>query len=414
MKNKLLLKVMVLFGFLLLLMTSKAYASSEYNYTQTGDNIVITAYTGNSTTITIPSSIDGYNVIAIGDHAFDESRNSLTHASQLREVTLSEGITTIRDFAFVGCSNIEKVTLPSTITDIGDTSFLSCSKLKEINIPQSLKSFKTHVFQETAFTEFTIPEWFESIGSGCFRICRSLKKLIVRSNNVEFDDSALEYCSNDLIIYGNQGSTAQAYANEKNITFKLLSELDNTTPTPEPEPDPEPNPGDVTVGSKIVLDKTSLNLKVGDTATLNVSFVEMVKTNIKWTSSVNKVATVADGKVTALSEGTTVITAETLDGKYKATCSVKVTKADNNQDNTNSNSNGTNGNTNGNTNGSTTGNQNSNNSNGTYLVSNNGTDTTTASDGKIPQTGESHIVLLFISIIAGIGIVNFIKLKRIK
>lgn len=46
-----------------------------------------------------------------------------------------------------------------------------------------------------------------------------------------------------------------------------------------------------------------------------------------WSSDNEQVATVENGKVTAVGAGTTTITVETKDGEFTATCEVTVSKA---------------------------------------------------------------------------------------
>lgn len=79
--------------------------------------------------------------------------------------------------------------------------------------------------------------------------------------------------------------------------------------------------------TSISLDKTTATLEVPNTLKLNAT-TNSDKT-ISWTSSKENVATVdSNGNVKAIAEGTTVITA-TVDGK-SATCTITVTKANNN------------------------------------------------------------------------------------
>lgn len=74
--------------------------------------------------------------------------------------------------------------------------------------------------------------------------------------------------------------------------------------------------------SKVTLDKTSADMYVGDTLTLNATVTPADATNstVSWKSSDEKVATVKDGVVTALKEGVVTITA-TAEGK-SASCKV--------------------------------------------------------------------------------------------
>lgn len=51
---------------------------------------------------------------------------------------IPEGVTTIGDAAFSGCSSITSVTIPEGVTDIETGSFATCSSLTNITLPSSL------------------------------------------------------------------------------------------------------------------------------------------------------------------------------------------------------------------------------------------------------------------------------------
>ena len=72
------------------------------------------------------------------------------------------------------------------------------------------------------------------------------------------------------------------------------------------------------VTDSVTLDKTSLTLNVGDTATL----VATATGTVTWTTSDNSVVTVVNGKLTAVGAGTATVTATC--GTAKATCTVTV------------------------------------------------------------------------------------------
>ena len=78
----------------------------------------------------------------------------------------------------------------------------------------------------------------------------------------------------------------------------------------------------------VTLDKDAVELTEGAditlTATVNPS--NATNKNISWTSSDNAIATVENGKVTAVKAGTATITVKTEDGNKTATCAVTVNK----------------------------------------------------------------------------------------
>ena len=81
----------------------------------------------------------------------------------------------------------------------------------------------------------------------------------------------------------------------------------------------------------VSLDKTTLALKVGDTATLKATVEpdDAGNKDVEWTSDDPSVATVdKDGKVTAVAKGNTKIKVTTLDGTFVAICEVTVTVED--------------------------------------------------------------------------------------
>lgn len=96
-------------------------------------------------------------------------------------------------------------------------------------------------------------------------------------------------------------------------------------PKVTPEPGPEPGPEPVAVES-VTLDQPSLDLFIGDTRTLTATVLpdDADDKTVVWSSSDKAVASVENGTVTALADGTAVITAKA--GEKSATCSVTVTK----------------------------------------------------------------------------------------
>lgn len=80
----------------------------------------------------------------------------------------------------------------------------------------------------------------------------------------------------------------------------------------------------------ITLDKNRADMNVGDVLTLKatVSPENADDPTITWTSSNDKVATVENGVVKAVSAGDVTITATTVDGGYAATCAIEVKNHD--------------------------------------------------------------------------------------
>ena len=101
------------------------------------------------TSITIPDSVTtiGYNAFAYcssltefrGKYASEDGRcliidgtlNSFAPAG-LSEYNIPDGVTTIGNYAFQGCSNLTSITIPDSVTTIGVYSFAFCSSLTSV------------------------------------------------------------------------------------------------------------------------------------------------------------------------------------------------------------------------------------------------------------------------------------------
>lgn len=79
----------------------------------------------------IPSNIEGFPVVEIGEDVF--FTNSMSH------VTIPIGIESIGTGAFFGCSNLTIVDIPDGVTSIGENAFRSCTNLKEVWLPNSME-----------------------------------------------------------------------------------------------------------------------------------------------------------------------------------------------------------------------------------------------------------------------------------
>ncbi|MBR4081883.1 MAG: leucine-rich repeat protein, partial [Clostridia bacterium] len=103
--------------------------------------------------------------------------------TQLHNITLSEGVTTIGNSAFFGCYGMQSVSLPSTLTSIGNTTFAFCNSLTTVTIPASVSSIGDSAFESCyGLTTVTIPASVTSIGSNAFASCYDLTTVNVPCN----------------------------------------------------------------------------------------------------------------------------------------------------------------------------------------------------------------------------------------
>ena len=136
----------------LLLVTPAALLADDFLYEIRGSVLYITGYTGPGGAVTIPSTLDGHPVEAIGEWAF-ESCSSLT------SVTLPDSVATIGGYAFESCNRLEKVMVGSGVTFIDDCAFAYCPNLTSAIFPGNAPAFEGDLFSgSSAVTVYRLME----------------------------------------------------------------------------------------------------------------------------------------------------------------------------------------------------------------------------------------------------------------
>ncbi|HHX95732.1 MAG TPA: leucine-rich repeat protein, partial [Clostridia bacterium] len=117
--------------------------------------------------------------------------------SNLKSISMPEGLTIIGENAFMGCTGLTNISFPEGVTSIGPGTFYSCTGLREISFPESLVS---------------ISDW-------AFQNCSSLKGITFNSAAVKIYDSQYVIPAGTKITgYANSG--AERYARKYGRTFE--------------------------------------------------------------------------------------------------------------------------------------------------------------------------------------------------
>ena len=137
------------------------------------------------TSVTIPNS-----VTSIGNNAFNR-------CSGLTSIIIPESVTSIGGYTFFGCSGLISVTIPNSVTSIGSYAFSGCSGLTSITIPNSVTSIGNNAFNRcSGLTSVTIGNSVTSIGNFAFYYCTSLTSVTIPSSVTSIGERAFSYCYN--------------------------------------------------------------------------------------------------------------------------------------------------------------------------------------------------------------------------
>ena len=117
---------------------------------------------------------------------------------------IPNGVASIGDCAFQGCSRITNIVIPDTVTHIGYNAFAYCG-LTGITIPNSVTSIDEGAFYHCKLTNITIPKSVTSIGNRVFNVSIGLMGVTVEEGNTKYDsrencNAIIETDSNTLVF----------------------------------------------------------------------------------------------------------------------------------------------------------------------------------------------------------------------
>ena len=173
-------------------------AESIYSTAKLGDTdtCVITAIKRTSEKMQIPSVINGYEVVAIGDEVF-RGLNS----EEVKQIILPSSVTTVGNYAFYECRGI-KITVQGALTHVGEFAFGSCDALSAITFGEGLTEISFGAFSGCiALKEIRLPESLVSVCENAFEECTSLSTVMMHASTKSVEDCAFRFCDNLSAVY---------------------------------------------------------------------------------------------------------------------------------------------------------------------------------------------------------------------
>ena len=132
------------------------------------------SYDADSKTLTI----DGEGDIPDCESPADVWWYAVRHC--VEEIEISDGITSIGDYAFYYCPELEKIEIPQSVTSFGELSFAFCSSLEALELPAGLESIGDSCFEAcTSLGGIYVPATVCEIGERAFALCSDLEEVIV-------------------------------------------------------------------------------------------------------------------------------------------------------------------------------------------------------------------------------------------
>ena len=133
-----------------------------------------------------------------------------------------EGLPTVFQGTFNGCSSLQSIYIPESIIDIADDTFSDCSSLQSISIPDSVTSIGSSTFRDcSSLQSINIPNSVTSIGYSAFEYCSSLQSINIPNSVTSIGDYAFSNCSsiNKVIISSSAAIGSNVYYFQNYTTF---------------------------------------------------------------------------------------------------------------------------------------------------------------------------------------------------
>lgn len=183
--------------------------TEDYLYEDIPGGIRITKYLGNEEYLTIPAQIDGKKVLELddgedGDFVF----YNFGEESDIKEITLPEGLERIGYSVFSYLSHLEAVHFPESLGSIGAHAFLDCTSLERIELPGCEINYDSMFEGCESLKEVTLPEGAEELFL-TFSKCTALESITIPAS-VEQLDYAFDGCTSlKNVTFAEDGSLTE-------------------------------------------------------------------------------------------------------------------------------------------------------------------------------------------------------------
>ena len=148
--------------------SGQAVTSGQWSYIVKDGGATIFRSTATGA-VEVPSALDGYPVKQVGlgwPPMFGYPNTTVT------SVSIPDGVTSIGEGAFLGCTGLTSVTIGNSVTSIGGSVFFKCSGLTSVTIPASVTSIGDYAFEDcSGLTSVNIPKSVTSIDATAFEGC---------------------------------------------------------------------------------------------------------------------------------------------------------------------------------------------------------------------------------------------------
>ena len=159
---------------------------SEFEIDYIENGVLIRGCNSDDAVIVVPKSIDGKDVVEIGDGAFFEKK--------MTAVVLPNSVTYIGTGAFQGCENLQFFNTGKGLKSINSMALANCNKLESISFPQGMVDFYGVVFYSCeSLNEVYVPASVTNIPMGILDVATCPNAVIITPSGSDVEKDCIEY-----------------------------------------------------------------------------------------------------------------------------------------------------------------------------------------------------------------------------
>ncbi len=206
----------------------------KYTLNEEKHTVVLDEYIGNQENVTVPKTVNGYEVVKI----------SSIRNSTIKKIYIPRSVTEIETMFAYGLEGLEEVVFEdaASLERIGAQAFagttfeilnqkdglliignilLSYTGEGMISVTDGVKSIADMAFSNSEVVIVKLPKSLESIGSWAFRGCKELNYVVIEDNVKSIGNNAFDGC-NQVLIQCHSGTYAEQYVKKNGIPFGII------------------------------------------------------------------------------------------------------------------------------------------------------------------------------------------------
>ena len=113
----------------------------------------------------------------------------------IEEMVIPDGVQSIGDEAFLGCSRLSSITLSSHLNGISAGLFQDCTALQSVTVPQSVIAIFPNAFKQSGVASVTFEGSLDGLGNYAFSGCTNLRSIVLPTT-AHIEGAAFYGCSN--------------------------------------------------------------------------------------------------------------------------------------------------------------------------------------------------------------------------